>query len=529
LKALPRVFSEKLHTYCLDKFANIPFDVADEFLPAHQRTVHPTMKLLRSELVDEERGLLLLEKNPYQQQFDRWSCRSGAFDESVTELPREQGLAYKHGIGLSQHSWAKVKTVEPVRDDYYYDFHVPVLNHYVADGVIHHNSGKSFAAVSKSVLLCFRSQGYTHLFLEPTIPLLRDVAIPAWRDVLDRYGIPYEFRTSPLPVFTLKLPKGDTQVLLRSFENYNRLIGVNAASMIVDEIDTVSTQTAEAAIIKLQGRVRVGNCPQLGFASTPEGHKALYNMFVREASDTKALYKARTADNPYLDPGFIENLRATYPANLIEAYLNGEFVNLAQATVFYEFDVKKHTTGVFHPEDGEMIVFGADFNIGNSQSCYAVVRPSPAGQAIHIFAEHNCRTTFDLVEHIKKKYPRQLANGMITCYPDASGSHASTSSTESDHDILRGAGIKVVAESRNPPVSETIAHANLHIHANRIFVNPTTCPDTVQSLENWGYDENYRPLKGGRNDLSHAGDSFRYLAWQTMPRATAHFSRPRWR
>ena len=390
-------------------------------------------------------------------------------------------------------------------------------------------SGKSFAAVTKSVLLCFKSPGYTHLFLEPTIPLLRDVAIPAWRDVLDRYSIPYEFRTSPLPVFTLKLANGDTTVLLRSFENYNRLIGVNAASMTVDEIDTVSTQTAESAIIKLQGRVRVGNCPQLCFASTPEGHKALYNLFVREASDEKALYKARTEDNPYLDPGFIENLRNSYPANLIEAYLNGEFVNLAQATVFYEFDRQKHCTSVFHPEPNELIVLGADFNVGNSQSCYAVVRPGPSGQVLHIFAEHNCRTTFDLAEHIKKTFPRQLAMGMVTCYPDASGSHASTSSTESDHDILRGAGVKVIAERRNPPVAETIAHANLHIHDNHVLVNPTTCAETLQALENWGYDQNYKPMKGGKNDLSHAGDSVRYLIWQTMPRATAHLNRPRWR
>ena len=104
-----------------------------------------------------------------------------------------------------------------------------------------------------------------------------------------------------------------------------------------------------------------------------------------------------------------------------------------------------------------------------------------------------------------------------------------SSSTESDHDILRNAGIKVIAERRNPPVSETIAHANLHIHAGRVLVNPTNCPETVQSLENWGYDESLRPLKGGRNDLSHAGDAIRYLVWQAMPRAVAHLSRPRWR
>ena len=392
-----------------------------------------------------------------------------------------------------------------------------------------YGSGKSFAAVTKSILLCFRSQGFTHLFLEPTIPLLRDVAIPSWQNVLDRYSIPHEFRTSPLPVFTLKLPKGDTQILLRSFENYNRIIGVNAASMVVDEIDTVSTHTAEAAIVKLQGRVRVGNCPQLGFASTPEGHKALYNMFVRESSATKKLYKARTEDNPYLDPGFIENLRATYPANLIEAYLNGEFVNLTQATVFYEFDRAKHCTSVFHPEPRERIVIGADFNIGNSMSCYGVVRPSPTGQALHVFDEHICRTTFDLVEHIKRRFPRQLANGMVTCHPDASGSHGSTSSTESDHEILQNAGIRVVTERRNPPVAETIAHSNLHIHAHSVLVNPTTCVETLQSLENWGYDDSYRPMKGGKHDLSHAGDALRYLVWHTMPRATAHLSRPRWR
>jgi hypothetical protein len=118
---------------------------------------------------------------------------------------------------------------------------------------------------------------------------------------------------------------------------------------------------------------------------------------------------------------------------------------------------------------------------------------------------------------------------MVTCHPDASGSHASTSATESDHDILRNAGIKVVAERRNPPVAETIAHTNLHIHACSVLVNPTACPETLQSLENWGYDESYRPMKGGKHDLSHAGDALRYLIWHTMPRATAHFSRPRWR
>jgi len=54
------------------------------------------------------------------------------------------------------------------------------------------------AAVAKSVLLAFKSPGYTGIFLEPTIPLLRDVAIPAWEQFLDRFNIPYKFITAQL-------------------------------------------------------------------------------------------------------------------------------------------------------------------------------------------------------------------------------------------------------------------------------------------------------------------------------------------
>jgi len=118
----------------------------------------------------------------------------------------------------------------------------------------------------------------------------------------------------------------------------------------------------------------------------------------------------------------------------------------------------------------------------------------------------------------------------VICHPDASGSHGSTSSTESDHDILRGAGIKVICERRNPPISETLSHTNMHIHDGRILVNPGNCIDTLAALEQWGYDDNYKPAKGGRNDLSHAGDAFRYLAWHTMPRAAQVSGKgPRWR
>ena len=470
-------------------------------------------------------------------------CRSldiSVLAESLTDaglqfgaLPSGSGLPETLALGdsFSHYTWSRVENIEYVRTDDFYDLHVPVLNHYEAHGILHHNSGKTFSAVAKQVLLCLRSPGFAHLFLEPTIPLIDDVALPAWFPFLEKYGIPHEFRRAPRPNITLKLPGGDTPVLLRSLENYQRLVGVNAASLTADEIDTTRADLVEKAIVKLQGRVRVGNCIQIATVSTPEGFGWMYNFFEKQKADNKVLYRGRSRDNPYLDPGFIEDLESKYHPELVKAYLDGEFVNLETATVFYEFIREKHVTGLFLPEPGERIVFGADFNVGQCHSVYAVVRPGPQGQQLHCFDDIKVSDTFALVAHLQKKYPRHLANRMITCYPDASGANTHTASTQSDHDILRSAGVQVVAERKNPSVAETLAHANVYIHRGCVLVNPTSCHDTIESLEQWAYDtKTMKPMKGGAKDLSHAGDAFRYLVWQVFPRAGMRAGYgPRWK
>lgn len=427
-------------------------------------------------------------------------------------------------------SWGRIEKIEAIRDDYYYDFHVPVLNHYIADGVVHHNSGKSYASVIKSILLAFRSPGKQHIYLEPTYGMINTVALPTWFKVLDLYNIPYTFRAAPPPKIYLHLPQGKTEIIMLPLLNYERLVGINAASAVVDEADTVKQEIAEAALVKLQGRVRVGGCPQICFASTPEGRKFIWSFFEKEKSDDKALYRADTRQNPHIDENYVLDLMQKYPPHLVEAYVKGEFVNLETATVFSEYDRVAHRSTVFHAENGEVILIGADFNIGKCSSVYAVMRRSPAGQILHVFDEHIARDTFSLAEHIKKKYAAHLMRNMVIIYPDSSGSHGSTSSTMSDHDILRECGAKVIAERRNPPIAETVAHANNCFHKKQLYINDSTCNDLVEVCDNWGYDSNLKPSKGGRTDYSHFGDALRYLVWQAIERPGIGLGRgQRWR
>ena len=530
LKEPEQAFRAEFHTVRQGKSVNTLLREEIESLPASQvlgdpRTMIP-QQLFHGEGFDSPWSA----NSQSFLRFDPLVRPDRACKKSTPESWLEGEQAYNSHAGLPECSWSRVKSVTPVGDDYYYDFHVPVLNHYIADGVVHHNSGKSYSSVAKAILLAFRSQGEFHIYLEPTYVMLNDIAIPTWTKLLDKYDIPYTMRISPQPSFTLHLPKGQTTILLRPLMNVERLVGINAASLVIDEADTVKQEVAEAALIKLQGRVRVGKCPQICFASTPEGRKFVWNFFEKNKTEDKAVYRADTRQNPYLDENYVKDLLANYPPHLADAYIRGMFVNLETATVFSEFLREKHVTSVFHAEPNEPVLIGCDFNVGKSSSIYAVMRNSAQGQQLHIFEEFLCRDTFALAEHIKRRFPIQLAKGMCVVYPDSSGSHASTSSTMSDHDILREAGCKVIAERRNPPISETVAHVNNCLHRNQILINPSTCHDVIEMMESWGYDNSLKPAKGGAHDFSHFGDAVRYLTWQSMPRPGVGTSRgQRWR
>jgi hypothetical protein len=185
-----------------------------------------------------------------------------------------------------------------------------------------YGAGKTRALCAKAVHLAAANQGFIGAVMEPTGPLIRDIWQNDFDDFLEAYAIPYTFRASPLPEYVLHLPGGDTKILCRSFENWTRIIGLNLAWVLADEIDTVAPSIASRAFPKILGRLRAGNVRQFGAASTPEGFRWMFNTFAsddaQQRSDRK-LIKMRTQDNPYLPADFIERLQANYDPSLLRA------------------------------------------------------------------------------------------------------------------------------------------------------------------------------------------------------------------
>ena len=386
-----------------------------------------------------------------------------------------------------------------------------------------YGAGKTRSLCAMALKLMAQNVGFIGAILEPTGPLLRDIWQTDFDQFLEHYEIPYSFRASPLPEYVVHLKEGDCKLLCRSFENWSRIIGLNLAFCLADEIDVVSPTICEKAFPKILGRLRAGNVRQFCAASTPEGFRWLYNTFgtdeAKERTD-RQLINMRTQDNPHLPSDFIERMQANYDPSMLQAYLNGEFINLTTGQVYSRFTREQNVTNI-KPDIGlEPLRVGIDFNIGNMNAVIGIIQD----QKLLIFDEVVAAYDTDaLAKEIKSRYPMNK----IYIYPDASGGNRSTNASQTDIEILSGYGFSNQSPRSNPPVRDRVAsvqallcngkgESRLQIHAS--------CRKLIESMELQSYTEKGEPDKESGYD--HMADAVGYLIWREFNPLFARAGKP---
>jgi phage terminase large subunit len=250
-------------------------------------------------------------------------------------------------------------------------------------------------------------------------------------------------------------------------------------------------------------------------ASTPEGYRWFFHTFVENGDNPdRRLIRAKTTDNPYLPEGFVESLYQNYAPELIASYIEGEFTNLANTSVYSPFDRDKHWCDTeIKPED--RLLIGVDFNVGAVFTEVIVRR----GDEFHVVAEHYPKDTPALVRFLQETYPDQLAAGNVVIIPDAASRQRTTAnSSESDLSILKKGGFVVKNQSANPPISDRINCVNVLLLANRLRVHPR-CKYLIKSLEQQSFGKDGKPEKGigGISDISGPVDSLGYGIYYLAP------------
>ena len=411
-----------------------------------------------------------------------------------------------------------------------------------------YGSGKSMAFVHKGILCAKRNPGKLGALLEPIASMVLTDLVPTWEKVLDsvlgesnwtctsRSHLTYELR------FPYQKP---SKVILLSAENHTRLRGKNFAWAGVDEFDTIQPRSLQNLVLEqLMARIRTGDSDeqeQLFFVSTPEGFSGMYDFFVTEelklqlAAEAlgeiyvpdRVIYTASTRESYLLKPSYIKSMEQKYPAQLLAAYIDGEFVNMTRGSVYPKFDkVENNTTSTWRHFKDYPLQIGMDFNV----RAMSVTVSAVANEQLFVVDELiGDRNTPDAIESIKRRdwYHDDLE---FYIHPDKTGKAEDSTAPSSDHTLLQAAfgSDRVILEDdmgrvANPWVKDRVNAVNARIlngSTRNLFVNQRTCPHTFDSLLMQPYGKDEKPLKDGK--LDGPADALGYTVWGFWPLRSHH-------
>jgi hypothetical protein len=378
-------------------------------------------------------------------------------------------------------------------------------------------SGKTACAIARTLFLKRLCLGCDVAYYLPTYGLVEDIAYQRIPALLELQQVRHSLNKQTASIV---FGKGLGRLIFRTMDNPSRIVGYEVAHSVLDELDTLPTDKAREVWNKVIARNRQKAITNKGrqirntvaVATTPEGFRFVYDRWVKNKARGYEIYKAKTTENAEnLPPDYIPNLQASYPSNLLAAYLDGEFVNLTSGSVYPEFD--RYLNGSRETmTDTEPLHIGMDFNVEHMAAVVFVMRdgkPHAVDEVIDAF------DTPAMIRILQGRYPSR----QIFVYPDASGKNRkSVGASESDLALLRQARFVVLVNSTNPLVKDRVLSTNRMIHADGVrslFVNADKCPAFVEALEKQAYDKNGEPDKSA--GLDHVIDSGTYFIAYKFP------------
>lgn len=368
-------------------------------------------------------------------------------------------------------------------------------------------SGKTHAGIVRALSLKSQIPEDVGYYL-PTYDLIRTIAYPRFTELMTELGIRFVLNKAEAVIYT---PDYGGVIRFRTMENPERIVGYETAHAVLDELDTLPTEKAREVWNKVIARnrktSRLGN--SVGVTTTPEGYRFVYETWQKsKPSDEYVIYRAKTEDNPFLPDGYVDSLRATYPSSLLQAYLDGEFVNLTAGSVYAEFDrVLNATTETIAPQ--EALHIGLDFNVTKMAAVVHVLRndePHAVDELTGIF------DTPAMIQLLKSRFQGHK----IFIYPDASGNNRkSQNASESDIALLKQAGFIIMVNPANPAVKDRVLAMNKLISGRKYKVNVDKCPELVEALERQAYDKHGEPDK--TSGFDHVLDATGYCIAYRYP------------
>jgi phage terminase large subunit len=171
-------------------------------------------------------------------------------------------------------------------------------------------AGKTHAAIWRAIRLKLQYPKQNVAYYLPTYDLVRTIGYPRFAEILDSIGVAHKINKSD--AFIDFGPLG--QIIFRTMDTPERIIGYEVADSLVDELDTLPTEKARETWNKIISRNRQkkpdGSLNTVGVATTPEGFRFVYERWKKSPAPGYRIIKASTHSNAKnLPAGYIKSLR----------------------------------------------------------------------------------------------------------------------------------------------------------------------------------------------------------------------------
>ena len=375
--------------------------------------------------------------------------------------------------------------------------------------------GKSYLAAVASYNHCLEEPNRRALIIGPTVSMIRE---SIWQ-TLKGLVHPDHINGYPREIdLEIRFING-SKITLKGFDRPDALRGISPSPtfIVLDEFAYIKQHAFTEVILPMTSDPQ--RKAKVFVISTPKGiTNDFYKLWVRGQEDKTGLWKSWQFTAEDVRPDMKEELDLAR-STMDEKSFNQEYCatfNNTGDSVFYNFNRNVNVTeNLLAIEPGEPIHISIDFNVKIMASTVWCHR----GNQLHAMDEfYGNADTYQLIRSIKGKYK----NRDITCYPDASGRAMKTSAATgtTDFSILRNAGFKVLARSKQPPIIDSVNSVNALLKdatgKSRLYFNKNTTPRTIASIETTTWKEGFttgmdNAIIDKSKGVEHFSDGIRYI------------------
>jgi len=278
--------------------------------------------------------------------------------------------------------------------------------------------------------------GRLYWYVAPYRKQAKAIAWPLLKTIARAYGVGRDaISESELSV---TWPNG-AKTELKGADNPDSLLGVGIERCLCTEYARwkpgIWEQILRPMLTQSKGSVM--------FNSSPRGFDKHYNLHKRgidEEFNEWMSWVFKTKDSPFVDEAEVESARADMDPFLFRQEYEASFESFGNRAA-YAFDRDIHVKE--RELSGKKFV-GLDFNV---DTMAAVLYCEYPDTTVHAFDEVVLRdtNTLEMAQYLRRKYPE-----IKDIYPDPAGKARSTTSRQTDHQILREAGFYVYARTAHP-------------------------------------------------------------------------------